>query len=96
VWVVFSDAAKSDLRQIALFIARDSPSRARSFVRELRFACEGLSENPYLFAALADYKNLRRRVVGNYLIIYSVDENQISIVHIVNGARDIGGLGLPE
>jgi plasmid stabilization system protein ParE len=33
--VVFSDASRMDLRSIAVFIAGDSPARARSFVAEL-------------------------------------------------------------
>jgi toxin ParE1/3/4 len=42
----FSRRAEADLEEIADYIARDSPTRAASFVQELRARCRQLSEFP--------------------------------------------------
>ncbi len=35
---------------------------------------------------------IRRRSYGDYLIFYRIDDEQISIVHILHGARDYEAL----
>ena len=44
--VVFSRGCETDLEQIADHIAKDSPRRALSFVRELRVAARALAPEP--------------------------------------------------
>lgn len=46
---------------------------------------------PYAFQQL-DMKihpPLRRRVVGNYLIVYRIEDDRILVLHIIHAARDI-------
>jgi plasmid stabilization system protein ParE len=88
--VVLSDRAKADLRDIAFYIARDSPKRARFFVRELRQKAMEIGDNPSVFPIFERYKDreIRRRVYGNYLIFYSVIRSTIMILYIVHGAMD--------
>ncbi len=50
--VVFSAQVKSELREIALFIARDHKPRALSFVRELRAQAPEIAEMPRTFFSL--------------------------------------------
>jgi toxin ParE1/3/4 len=42
----FSHAAQADLVEIALFIARDNPPRALTFVDELEASCAKLLDYP--------------------------------------------------
>jgi toxin ParE1/3/4 len=49
VKVVLSEQAKSGLREIGLFIARDNKTRARSFVRELHAKARDIGEIPVPF-----------------------------------------------
>ncbi len=89
--VVLSGHARQDLFAIGDFIAEDNPSRAQSFVMELRAACLDLGEAPFRFAQLAGFeeRGYRRRVFGNYLIIYRVTEAAIIVLRVVSAALDV-------
>ena len=41
--------ARSDLLAIGSYIARDNPTRAVSFMRELRSKCRSLGDKPHAF-----------------------------------------------
>ncbi len=96
--VVFSDEAKADLVEIGDRIARSTPLRAASFVRELRKAAQQLGEMPRAFPVVARYEHydIRRRPYGDYLVFYRIDDYRIAIVHILHGARDYESLLFPE
>jgi len=61
--VFLSDAAKADLREIALFIARDNKVRAKSFVGALREKALDIGKRPHAFPLVARYARhgIRRR-----------------------------------
>ncbi|RDJ22392.1 type II toxin-antitoxin system RelE/ParE family toxin [Bosea caraganae] len=82
--------ADDDLEHIGDFIARDNPERAFSFVRELRFACQRLSDAPYGYQLVERYREaeIRRRPTGRYLIFYKVFEDRIEVLRILHGRRD--------
>lgn len=90
----FSNEAESDLEQLADYIARDNPWRALSFVRELRSKCEDPADNPNGFALVPRYEHhgIRRRVHGNYLIFYRVENAKVVIIHVLHGATDYGAI----
>lgn len=92
--VAFTTAAKSDLAGIARFIARQSPERARSFSRELRMKALALGDSPLAFPIMArfSHEGVRRRVFGDYLILYRVEADRVVVIHIVHGARDYEAL----
>lgn len=94
----FSDEAVGDLEQIADYITRDNPSRALSFVRERRSMCEDLVDSPNGLALVPRYEHhgIRRRVHGNYLIFYRVENAKVIIVHVLHGATDYGAILLGE
>jgi len=89
--VVFADASRADLRAITIFIAGDSPSRARSFVAELASACTSLADKPFRYPLIPEYetKGVRRRPYGNYAIIYTVGANTITIARVLHAAMDV-------
>jgi toxin ParE1/3/4 len=89
-----SDEAANDLEQIVDYIAERNPWRALSFIRELRGKCEDLVANPNGFALVPRYEHhgIRRRVYGDYLIFYRVDNAKVVIIHILHGATDYGAI----
>jgi plasmid stabilization system protein ParE len=88
--VHISAEAEDDLDAIGDFIAQDNPSRALSFVLELRATCLGLAELPERFPLVAGYEvqGIRRRVHGNYLIFYRIEPEKLVVLHVLHGARD--------
>jgi toxin ParE1/3/4 len=98
VKVVFTQSARSDLEQIGDYIAQDNPTRALSFVRELRTAALTLADTPRAFPIVPRYKShgIRRRPFGNYLIFYRAKTDQLVILAILHGARDYEPLIFPD
>ena len=88
--VEFSDEAEGDLERIADYIAKDSPRRALTFIQELRGKCEALAATPQGFPLVPRYEQhgIRRRVHGNYLIFYRIEDERVVIIHVLQGARD--------
>ena len=48
-----SALAESDLDSIATFIAADNPTRALSFVADIRAKCDGIAANPEAYRNMA-------------------------------------------
>jgi plasmid stabilization system protein ParE len=96
--IVFSAAAKAGLREIAFYIARDNSARAISFVRELRTKARDIAKMPRAFPLIPRYEHhgIRQRPYGNYLIFYRIEDDCISIIHILHAARDYGSLLFPD
>jgi plasmid stabilization system protein ParE len=96
--VVITAAAEADLEIIADWIAKDNPTRAVTFIGELRQACETLSDFPYAFALVPRYEHadIRRRPQGNYLIFYRIVNDRVEILHVLNGARDYEAILFPD
>ena len=95
--VELTETALGDLEDIALFIARDNPDRALTFVDELEDACSGLVENPERFPLVSRFEHfgIRRRVHGAYLIFYRISKTRIEILRILNGAMDFEPILFP-
>ena len=85
--------AESDLEDIAVYIARDNVERALSFVAELRAACENLIEDPARFP-LPGKRDVRRRLVGKYLIFFRITDDEVRVTRVLHGARDYSALHL--
>ena len=96
--IVFSAEALRDLEAIGDYIAQDNPIRARSFVAELVEKARGLTALPHGFPLVPRFSHLgiRRRGHGNYLIFYHVDEESLTVIHILHGARDYEALLFPD
>ena len=91
--VLFTGDAKRDLIEIAAYIARDAPNRARSFSKELRSKCVKLGENPFSGSARSYIKpNLRILPHGRYVIYYEVSDQEVLILRIYHSARLIDDL----
>lgn len=89
--VVITAAAKADLLAIRRTIETDNPTRAVSFVEELLDRCLALADTPRAYPLVPRYERfgIRRCVHGNDLIFYRLQPEQIEIIHVLQGARDI-------
>lgn len=86
----FRPAAEEDLESIADYIAEDNPSRAVTFVQELRKKCRLLAEMPKSAPARPELgSNIRSRPTGNYVIYYRPVSDGIEIIRILHGRRDV-------
>jgi plasmid stabilization system protein ParE len=96
--VVITEPAFSDLEKIALYIAKDSPLRAETFVDELVKAALELADRPLAYQLVPRYEDLgiRRRPYGNYLIFYTVRLDRIVVQRILNGAQDYEAILFPK
>ncbi len=88
----------ADLEQIGDFIARDSPRRAATFIRELRQPAIAIGAAPRAFPLIARYRQhgIRFRAFGSDLIFYTLGDDRLAIVHVLHGARDYEALLFPD
>lgn len=88
--VVFTVQAESDLEEIGDYIAEDSPSRALSFIREIREHCSKIAAMPLAYAARPELgENFRSCAHGQYLVIFQPSLEEVLIVRILHGSRDL-------
>ena len=95
--VVITEAAETDLEAIGDWIAKDNPTRALTFVQELRHRCETLADAPSAYSLVPRYEHtgIRRRPHRDYLIFYRVAERRIEVIHVLHGARDYESILFP-
>ena len=76
--LIWSPAARDDLHDIVVFIARDNPNRAMSFGYELISETDYLQEFPELGRIVPEYRsdNIREIVFRPYRIVYRVDHER--------------------
>jgi toxin ParE1/3/4 len=88
--VVITGAAEADLQSIGDWIAEDNPTRALTFVEELRRRCETLVDAPrgYALVPHLEHLGIRRKVYRDYLIFYRIIGTTIEVLHVLHGARD--------
>lgn len=86
-----SPRAEEDLRDIGDFIAQDNIDAAISFVERLRRRCNELVPFPAVGRKRDEVRGGYRSVTeGEYVILYQVVEDELVIVRIIHGKRDLG------
>ena len=82
--------AEADLLEIWLYIAQDSPRAADRLLDLIEAQCRLLADNPRLGRARPEIaSDARARNVGRYLVLYREQGDEIEVVRVVHGARDI-------
>ena len=83
--------ARADLIEIGDFIATDNPGRALSFVAEIEARMRQAAERPMSFPARDElHEGLRSARHGRYLIFFVEVGDEVRIVRVLHGARDLG------
>jgi plasmid stabilization system protein ParE len=84
-----------DLDVILEFIARHNPTRAFTFVEELRQEFRRIGDNPWIYRSRPDLgKDIRMAPFGNYLILFRIGVEAVEIRRIVHGARNLKNLSV--
>ena len=94
--IVFTNTAKSDLRDIAIYIVEEAKDRdiAKRFVKELTDQCAQLEDFPLSGAIPSDRtlvsSGYRFLVHKEYLIFYTIDESgaNVYINAVFNAKKD--------
>jgi len=91
--LIWSPAARDDLHDIIVFIARDNPKRAMSFGYELISEIDRLTDFPNSGRIVPEYRNdnIREIVFRPYRIVYRVDHERAlcEIARVWHSARGI-------
>ena len=88
----WSDVAAADITDIHDYIARDVPYYAERFVDRLIESTEKLLQHPKIGRCVpeADRDDIRELIMQGYRIIYLVADNNIQILTVIHGSRDLG------
>lgn len=85
-----SPLAEQDLEAIGDYIATSSSARAKTFIRELRSHCRRITLNPLGYPLRPELGlDIRSCSTGNYVIFFAAAKNDVTIVRVLHGARDI-------
>ena len=88
--LLITPLAAHDLEEIGDYIARDNPIRAASFIAELRAQCEKICLNPAGYRRRSELsEGLRSCPYGNYVIFFESAADQVTVVRVLHGARDM-------
>ena len=85
-----SHLAEADLDEIWLFVATDRPGVADKLLDRFRQQFLLLMQNPELGEQREDLAtDLRQMTVGNYIVLYLIQNEWIEVARVIHGARDI-------
>jgi toxin ParE1/3/4 len=88
--IELSSFVDGDLEAIGDYIAQDNPTRAVTFVREIRNEIYQVGQNPLNYRLRPEYgKDARVAVVGRYIILFRTLSNTVRIERVVFGGRDL-------
>ena len=91
--LIILPAARADLIEIGDFIAQDDPRRAASFVAEIEGRMREAAEQPMSFPVRDDlHEGLRAARHGRYLIFFVEAGDEVRVVRVLHGARDLPSL----
>lgn len=87
--LVWSAVARDDLKALVSFIKADSPGYAQTFGWHIQQRVEQLRHFPESGRKVPEDKSgaYRELLVGNYRVVYRVDEDTVIIVTLIHGAR---------
>jgi len=87
--ISWSDRARSDLRKIGEFIAKDNPQAALRWIEKLAQAVDRLATLPTSGRIVPEFqrKDLREVIVHNYRIVYRIKTDEVEIVTVFEGHR---------
>jgi len=91
--LIWSPAARDDLHDIIIFIARDNPERAMSFGYELISQTDRLQGFPEIGRMVPEYRNsnIRELIFRPYRLVYRLnhDRQLCEIARVWHSARGI-------
>ena len=92
--IAWSEVAEADLDDLYDYIARDVPYYAEQFVDRLIEAVGVLKDHPRLGRRVPEAQereDVRELIFRSYRVIYLVEAEQVHILAVIHGSRDLGG-----
>ena len=92
--IFWSEIAQADLDDIYDYIARDVPYYAESFIDKLIEATDKLEDHPRMGRKVSEADNrddVRELIVQGYRIIYLLQSEQLQILTVLHGSRNLAG-----
>lgn len=90
----WSDIAEADLDQLYDYIARDVPYYAEQFVDRLIEAVGVLQAHPKIGRPVPeaeDREDVRELIFQSYRIVYLLEPEQVYILTVIHGSRNLAG-----
>jgi toxin ParE1/3/4 len=89
--VHWTETAESHLAAIHQHISLDSTAYAKRMVDRLTMRSQQIAEFPYSGREVPEYEmeTLREVIEGPYRIIYLIKPDQLDVIAVVHGARDL-------
>ena len=85
-----SGKARAELLQIYSYLAERNPAAAESVLQEINSKLHQLSHFPFMGRERSEFApSLRSTLVRTYLIFYTVSDEQIVIMRVVDGRMDV-------
>ncbi len=84
----FTDAAKADLVRLREFIAIKNPGAARKISKKLRAGILRLCDHPNIGVNIPEFPGLQDLVSGDYVVRYTVLEQEIIILRVWHGKEN--------
>lgn len=82
--------AAVDLADIAFYIARDNPDRAKTFTREIVAHCNRIANLPFVGHARPELgPDIRSIPHEKYVIFYRLIEGGTEILNVLHGTKDL-------
>ena len=89
----FTEAAIQDLESICDEIAIDNPDAASNLFDDIREQCVRVAKFPLSGKKYDRLKpNLRGFIIKSYIIFYTIDGENIAVVKVVSGYRDLDAI----
>ena len=91
--VHWTDTAEGHLNAVYAHIAQDSPEYARHMVDRLTRRSQQIADFPSSGRRVPEYDidQIREVIEGFFRIIYHIKPDQIDILPVIHGARDVLG-----
>ncbi|MCP4285412.1 MAG: type II toxin-antitoxin system RelE/ParE family toxin [Gammaproteobacteria bacterium] len=90
--IEWSQRARTDIRDLKAYIAKDSPYYAKRFVERIIVSVEKLAEFPKIGRTTPEAEgrdDVRELIYQGYRLIYLVQPERVFIVTIIHGSRDL-------
>lgn len=89
--IIWTDHALNDLDQIANYITSGSSAYASGFVRQVMSRADSLELFPMAGSVVPeiDRDDIRETFVKKYRVIYQFDQNEVRILAVIHGAREL-------
>lgn len=95
--VLWTETAARDLEDLIAFIAADSPTDARRVLTRLKQRAAALESHPMRGRvvpelALFGLNTWRELIIKPYRLVYRVEANQVFVLAVLDGRRDLEDL----